>query len=185
MFYLIFILTGCLPYWKQGLTQFLHGCFLHKRLCISVQLAVNIFFCYSARFDLFSNGWLISFILQSKHWFNQGNIFLFLTYQITLYLNKQKYWFGWYWSVQIDSNLGPSYYRFEQVNQWKYSGTWAHKISIRLYNYKRPWKTSSFPINAHSCSLLWPNFWLKALLTNKLYKAYEDAWVTTTELKVF
>ena len=25
----------------------------------------------------------------------------------------------------------------------------------------------------------------KALLTNKLYKAFEDAWVTTTELKVF
>ena len=24
----------------------------------------------------------------------------------------------------------------------------------------------------------------KALLTNKLYKAFEDAWVTTTELKV-
>ena len=25
----------------------------------------------------------------------------------------------------------------------------------------------------------------KALLTKKLYKAFEDAWVTTTELKVF
>ena len=30
------------------------------------------------------------------------------------------------------------------------------------------------------CSLLRPNLGIKALLTNKFYKAFEDAWVTTT-----
>ena len=39
--------------------------------------------------------------------------------------------------------------------------------------------------NAHSGSLLRPNLRIKALLTKKFYKAFEDAWVTTTELKVF
>ena len=73
---------------------------------------------------------------------------------------------------------------FYSVKMPDFIGLVAPLNGCQIIQNKRPWKTSSFPINAHSCSLQWPNLWTKALLTNKLYKAFENAWVSSKCSKV-
>ena len=61
-------------------------------------------------------------------------------------------------------------------------GGWSQSQTFLLTHYMEQEAMENF-VFPYKCSFMLIAM-TKALLTNKLYKAFEDAWVTTTELKV-